>query len=507
MKKNFITVIIGILITTFAFGLTSCNLLGDNTNITTKTGQTTIFNETTAPSNTTVTTDTTDNPLEVNKMEKEVPKSIKILAIGNSFSTDCMEYLYDIASSAGVENIVLGNLYYAGCSLQEHLNFAKSESAEYKYYKNTAGTWVNVGKYSMKTALSDESWDYISFQQTSKTCGLQSSYGTVLTELVDYVEDNNPNDNTKLIWNMTWAYQQDSTHTSFPNYDNSQITMYNMIIDCVNNCIIPEERFSIIIPCMTSIQNARTSFIGDTLTRDGFHLNYYIGRYIVGLTWYAAITDSSIDEIKYYPDPQLITQDMKNVAIESVKNAIYNPYEITASNITTGELPDDSEIDANAILNPADYYEIDDSLASINNVDLDNYTLLEWDYNENSYWYCTKQTGITIPSATASTYHQNISSKLKYEISSEIPVGSIIICDSGWQYRFELYQSTTGIYTGNRPDMQNDRFFILTNDFLNDAKYIAWNVASDPKSDISEIYQQASCHLRIYVPNEQTTPN
>ena len=45
---------------------------------------------------------------------------LRILAIGNSFSTDSMQYLYQIAKNAGVEEIVLGNLYYGGCSLDEH---------------------------------------------------------------------------------------------------------------------------------------------------------------------------------------------------------------------------------------------------------------------------------------------------------------------------------------------------------------------------------------------------
>ena len=62
------------------------------------------------------------------------PKSLKILAIGNSFSTDCMQYLYDIMKSGGVENIVLGNLYYGGCSLAQHLDFAKNNKPKHTYY-------------------------------------------------------------------------------------------------------------------------------------------------------------------------------------------------------------------------------------------------------------------------------------------------------------------------------------------------------------------------------------
>ena len=35
-------------------------------------------------------------------------KSVKILGIGNSFSVDCMEYVYKILKNLGVEDIKLG---------------------------------------------------------------------------------------------------------------------------------------------------------------------------------------------------------------------------------------------------------------------------------------------------------------------------------------------------------------------------------------------------------------
>ena len=34
------------------------------------------------------------------------------------------------------------------------------------------------------------------------------------------------------------------------------------------------------------------------------------------------------------------------------------------------------------------------------------------------------------------------------------------------------------------------------------SKYMAWNIASSPKSDISAVYAQAAVHLRIYVPSK-----
>ncbi len=456
-----------------------------------------------APESTAAPSDTDRQPHEttedmIDTPKPEAPKSIKILAIGNSFSTDTMQYLYDILKDGGIEDIVLGNLYYGGCSLDQHYIFHKGNSPSYKYYKNTTGKWEVTDDYRMSAALVDEKWDYVSLQQTSKTCGIASSYSR-LDDLIAVVKAKCPD--SKLMFNMTWAYQQDSTHSSFPNYDRDQMKMYNMTIDVTKEVIEPLG-FDVIIPCMTSIQNARTSFMGDTLTRDGFHLDYYIGRYIAGLTWYSAITGLSVDDIEYNPSTGKINADMIKAAKEAVKNAIAEPLKITESTVKTGERPDDDAPieDPNVKLDPVDFFEADKALASKNNVDLTNYTLLEWGRLDNTYWNCTSKPGTTTPGASAGTYHQNVCSDKKYSLG-ELPHGTIFILDSGWQYRLELYTDESSKYTGARPPISSKEFFVLDDAFTKDANYIAWNISSNPKSDISQIYEQASCHLRIYVPN------
>ena len=432
------------------------------------------------------------------KPEPTAPKSIRILAIGNSFSTDCMEYLYGIMKSGGVEEIVLGNLYYGGCSLAQHLDFAKNDKNVYTYYKNKSGSWTTAANYTLAKAVKDENWDYISFQQTSKTCGLAATYGKTLTDLLDIVEKQAPD--AKFVWNMTWAYQQDSTHSSFPNYGNSQQKMYDMILNCVEKCIKPEKRFVCIIPCMTSIQNARTSFLGDTLTRDGYHLDNYIGRYIAGLTWFSALTGISPEKVTYNPSKVMISDDMIAVAREAVANAIKAPGGVTKSKITDGKRGDGvPPRDPSLILNPTAFYEADKALAASNGMDLSKYRLYVWDYKENSYWNCTSSATTTTPASGKSTYHQNICSDSKFSIA-DIPVGTIFVCDEGWQFRLEIYEEENKKYTGTRPSMITSNMFVLTEDFLNNCNFLAWNVSSKPKSDISDIYAQAACHLRIYLP-------
>jgi len=50
------------------------------------------------------------------------------------------------------------------------------------------------------------------------------------------------------------------------------MTMYKAIISATKTKILTNSNFTKVIPNGTAIQNMRTSFVGDTLTRDGYHL-------------------------------------------------------------------------------------------------------------------------------------------------------------------------------------------------------------------------------------------
>ena len=117
-------------------------------------------------------------------------------------------------------------------------------------------------------------------QQASAVSGIESSYDPYLENLVAYVERYKQNRSAKLAWHMTWAYQQDYDHVKFDSYGRDQQRMYSAIVSVVQNKIASTGKFSIIIPSGTAIQNVRSSFIGDNLTRDGFHLEKKLGRYV-----------------------------------------------------------------------------------------------------------------------------------------------------------------------------------------------------------------------------------
>ncbi|MBP3422503.1 MAG: DUF4886 domain-containing protein, partial [Clostridia bacterium] len=200
---------------------------------------------------------------------------LKILMIGNSFSCDTIQWMYGIAKDAGVEKLFLGNLDSPGFSLSNHLIHAKENLPKHYYHTNNNGAWSVEKDYLLSDAVSSQNWDFISFQQSSGSSGQPYSYD-VLQELMDLVRNLCPT--AKFVWNMTWAYQADSTHSAFGNYKNDQAYMYKAITRTVQAKVLPNDGISLIVPNATSIQNARTSYLGDTLTRDGYHLSYDIGR-------------------------------------------------------------------------------------------------------------------------------------------------------------------------------------------------------------------------------------
>ena len=486
----------------FPMTLTACNSNGTKDADASK-ETTTAKNETTASApdadqTTEPTTAATTEPLTPPVTPPTTPKSLKILALGNSFSTDAMEYLYDIAKSAGFETVVLGNMYIGSCTLDMHWQHASDNDKAYTYLKNTTGKWVSNANTDLETALKDEEWDFITFQQSSKNSGILSSYDS-LKKLISIVKSKVTNPDAKMIWHMTWAYQHDCKQSAFSNYNHDQMTMYEMTVEAVQRRVLNFQSVDGVIPNGTSIQNARTSFVGDRLTRDGYHLDYTLGRYIAALTYFAAVTGLDISNVTYAPTPD-ITPAVLEMAKSAVMDAIKTPFEVTPSTHTTGTWIPADKLATTPVL-PSDCFELDKLLAASIGIDLSKYEILVYEYEENAYYVCTNGSKITYPKESVSTYHQNICTKKIYSIE-EIPVNSIIICDAGWQYRPELWVSLDQKAT-SRYNITSAQITLLDAEWWGNSQYFALNVSSKPKTDISEYYDAAASHVRIYVLKDQ----
>ena len=258
--------------------------------------------------------------------------SIKILAIGNSFSQDAMNnHLYQVLESAGYKEIVLGNLYIGGCDLDTHWSNMRNDSTAYTYYKTSTvknGVWSTNPSYKISTAIAEEEWDYITIQQASPKSGQANSLGQ-LDNALNWINDNKTNPNAKILWHMTWAYDEVNQNSGYANYNNDQFTMYRSILDAVNSKVLTNGLIDGVIPAGTSIQNMRTSSKVATAAlceSDGYHLSAQVGDYIAALTWYAYISGDDVSGVAYQPSAVANYRDDIN---SSVNGAIAAPYKVT----------------------------------------------------------------------------------------------------------------------------------------------------------------------------------
>ena len=430
---------------------------------------------------------TGEPPEEINPMEQaypwaEAPKTLKVLAIGNSFSVDAMEYLYQIAKDAGVETVILGNLRVGGCTLDMHYDYVTNQTATYTYLKNTTGTWVTTNNATFQAGLADEDWDFVTLQQGSHESGMLSSYDN-LNRLCKYVQNNATNPNVKLLWHMTWAYREGCSHSGFVNYDRSQQKMYEMIVKATEEMVLPTERFINVIPSGTVVQNVRTSFLGDNINRDdGYHMSQPIGRYLIGLTYFAALTGADISNITYCPSatasPELIAMFK-----ECVTNAMNKKFEVTNSTYTEGT----------AEIKPGK--KTDAQLAAEAGIDLSKYKLLEIEYIENKYWYCTKATDAP-NSASSSQDGKFVCTQQRY--TKDQLLNAVIICDDGWQYRAEKWPNATDKAPARGSNVQTP-LVLLDAAWWGSDTYFAFNVSKVSGEKISSDYADAKTHVRVYV--------
>jgi len=257
-------------------------------------------------------------------------KSIKILFVGNSFSDNTSKFLYPILKAFGYKEVVVGNLYIGGCSLERHYNNILSDSHEYVYRKDNRGHIDNYYDKSINDGLLDEAWDFISMQQASHYSGKKETYKKYLDEIAKYLKEHALNKHVKLCFHMTWAYQANSDHPNFPDYHKNQTEMYNAICDAVKEEVLTKDYIYKVFPSGTIIQNARTSYLGDTLTIDGFHLDG-LGEFMTGFGVARSIAGNSnfdIDEIPYEFRKYL------RVTKEAVSNALINMFNVSNSKIT-----------------------------------------------------------------------------------------------------------------------------------------------------------------------------
>lgn len=264
--------------------------------------------------------------------------TVRVLCIGNSFTVDAVEdYLSPILRSVG-KKVILGYPYKGGTTLEMHMGYINAKNPIYNYRKIDAeGAYTAQANTTFDVGLKDEAWDYVVIQTDHNYSGVYSHYFPFLTDLMNYVKTNGKNHNPKFFLYMTWAYDASSTYKDFPLYNNDQMTMYNAIIDCAYRAA-EQAGINTVVPAGTAVQNARTTYIGQNMNRDGYHMNFEYGRYLVGLTYAAVVLGVDPQTVTYHPST--ISDNLAQLCRDAVTAALAKPKEITSLSDKWGVNPD-----------------------------------------------------------------------------------------------------------------------------------------------------------------------
>lgn len=239
--------------------------------------------------------------------------AIQVLSIGNSFSQDAHRYLHDVARSEGV-NIETVNLYIGGCSLERHFRNMKGDKREYSLEMNghSAGGFM----VSIKEALLARNWDYITLQQVSGGSCREESFQPFLNELAAYVREYAPT--AKILIHQTWGYETGSK--MIHNLNRGYETFEDMFAD-TQRCYAKAARdiqADGIIPSGQAFSYA-LKYV-EKIHRDAFHARLGLGRFILALVWYKAITGNDISNVSFHMFDEEVTEEEYKIAIDAANS-------------------------------------------------------------------------------------------------------------------------------------------------------------------------------------------
>ena len=318
------------------------------------------------------------------KVEKD-DGVMRVLMIGHSLGNDAMWMQPAVFQNENPDmKVVIGFLYYSGCKLSAHVEYAKQTAAVYGYleydpekgdywYKADSQGNMNPHLYgsgvsgasptsgisqTSKFAVQRQDWDIVvtqgypweaaKVQSTAYDPDLIGNYNFIKQFVLD--NDIDKETTPKFGWNMVWTMPDDDTlirlndrkimDANFAKVED----YYDTTAKIVRDELVPQCGIDYVFPSSTAFINALSGYkTTGEMYRDYAHASDF-GRVMIAYLWYCALTGTDIKDCKFAPinyqyqkeelqyllkEDLVITEEDKAVIIEVVGNAIAKPYEIT----------------------------------------------------------------------------------------------------------------------------------------------------------------------------------
>ena len=267
-------------------------------------------------------------------------KTLRVLAVGNSFSVCVTRYLPQITASVPGCRIVLTSAHIGGCSLEKHWkNVSEVETVSPGVYSITVADsdkpeQRKKSRGKLSDILKNDRFDIITIQQNSANSIDYATYQPYAANLISYIKKHQPQ--AEIVIQQTWSYRCDAGRLKRWGIDND--TMYARLAESYAR--LAKENGFRLIPSGYAVQVFRAKtpvkyvppakkelagfkkpevppFTGDVVGKyiwkkrkdgektelllDANHLNFH-GDYLQAAVWFSFLFEKPASEIKYFPE-------------------------------------------------------------------------------------------------------------------------------------------------------------------------------------------------------------
>ena len=292
--------------------------------------------------------ETTPEPETTAPAPTETPEEaevLKIMILGSSRSINAFQFLWNaFHDQMPDQKVVLGVMYYSGCSISEHVKFVKNNQAVYRYYYNDNGSWETTDDVTMDVGLADQAWDVIFLQAgDGDTANKMNEEGRKY--LVDYVNGIVKTPHT-FWWHSTWFNAKDpdlySEEKKVESYSVDQVAQLTATNNAAKEYVLNDPMFEGHITSGTPMLYARNvlGLPDKELFRDHTHLSDF-GYLLVAYAFYAQFTGNEVTEINLDSIPAhlrhknnqakgdlIVTDEMKENVMKIVDYTLKNPWAV-----------------------------------------------------------------------------------------------------------------------------------------------------------------------------------
>jgi len=227
------------------------------------------------------------NPLPLLAKNNPMPTdTLRILMIGNSFTEDATEYIGGLIKNSPIDSrtCCVYVLTQGGAELKTWCLKYEDDTVSVSIRRKGGNLLMPVTKGSVRDILHQQ-WDIVSIQQVSMHSNNINTFIPWLQNLIGYIQTDCTNEAVKICWHETWSYDV-GMQSSGPKGEAGWYAIVSTVEE-----VLRITGIELVIPSGTAIQNARNTMLNTphSLTRDGQHIAYGVGQYLLACTVYEAL--------------------------------------------------------------------------------------------------------------------------------------------------------------------------------------------------------------------------